>query len=175
MIRHCEFARAALASLFDNSLPQLHYMGYVRKESFAKTQTALTSLVYEYWDTLEVAGPKTRPREDGGCAPPPLKVLAVASDGSLSWPSTLMDRFPEGSTERLALEKKKEAFGEQYPESLPKPGSGQQRSPSKGTQPRSGARPDFTIEGGALPVDPSRIVDLAGVKAADFTAERLLA
>ena len=169
-VRHCEFAKAAASCILDNSIPQLHYLGFVRKDYYSKIHTSLSSVVYEYWDTLAEAGPQTRPRETQGSEQVGLKVLAMTAGGAVSWPPALFEKFGEGTAERHALDKKKEAFVGQYPESLSEsaPRSSRQSEP-----PRSTARPDFSIDGGATPLDTTRCVDLAGVKASDFTAKRL--
>ena len=106
-IRHCEFARAALQCIFDNSLPQLHYLGFVKKEFYPKVQEALSSLGYEFWDTSEESGPKIRPRETAEENVLGLKLLAMFGDCRVVWPDTLMGRFPPGSEEHKALAAKK--------------------------------------------------------------------
>ena len=162
--------------LFDNSLPQLYYLGFVRKEHFSKVQSSLSAIVYEHWDGLKEAGPRTRPREDeAGPCPVGLKVLALSSDGSVGWPESLFSRFPEGSVERLSLEKKRDEFFKKFPNTSSDSKDGTSGSTHNPTPSRSAAKPDYSIDGGIQPLDPMRVIDLAGVPASSFTAERLLA
>ncbi|CAK9114864.1 Uncharacterized protein SCF082_LOCUS53189 [Durusdinium trenchii] len=165
---HVEFARAAATSIFDNTLPQAHYLGFVKKENYSKTQEALSELVYAHWDQSDESGPKARPRSENNNEPIGLKILAMVN-GTVVWPDSLGTRFPAGSMEHKELEKKRLDFVAKYPQP-----AGDTVQPARPTQTaRSTARPDFSIDNGALPLDPTRVVDLAGVSASDFTAERL--
>ena len=173
--RHAEFAKAALSILFDASVPQLYYIGFLRKEQFGRIQNALSAIVYEHWDSLPEAGPRTRPRDEtAGPGSVGLKVLALTSDGLVSWPNTLLSRFPEGSAERLAVEKKREDFLKQYPQAATQTKVGTESSRTSTGTSRSSGSPDYSIDGGAVPLDPTRCIELAGVPASDFTSERLL-
>ena len=166
-LRHVEFARAAATSIFDNTLPQAHYLGFVKKENYSKTQEALSELVYAHWDQSDESGPKARPRSENNNEPIGLKILAMVN-GTVVWPDSLGTRFPAGSMEHKELEKKRLDFVAKYPQP-----AGDTVQPARPTQTaRSTARPDFSIDNGALPLDPTRVVDLAGVSASDFTAER---
>ena len=161
--RHCEFGRAAVASILDNTLPQLRYMGYVKKDFYAKVHEAISSTVYTHWDASKESGPQQRPRESGSAGPLGLKVLAVNASGQVVWPDSLLSQYPSNSAEYKALETKRVAFLEMCP---------QVKTSSQETTVRSTARPDFTIEGGKQPLDYTRMVDLAGIPAGDFTGER---
>ena len=76
---------------------------------------------------------------------------------------TLLSGYPSNSAEYKALEAKRAAFLEMCP---------QVQTSSQQTTVRSTARPDFSIEGGKEPLDHTRMVDLAGIPAGDFTGER---
>ena len=161
--RHCEFGRAAVASILDSTLPQLRYMGYVKKDFFSKVHEAISSTIYTHWDASRESGPQQRPRESGSVGPLGLKVLAVSASGQVVWPDSLLSGYPSNSAEYKALEAKRAAFLEMCP---------QVQTSSQQTTVRSTARPDFSIEGGKEPLDHTRMVDLAGIPAGDFTAER---
>lgn len=105
--RHCEFARAAVQCILDNTIPQAHYMGFVRKDFFAKIHESISSTLYEYWDNSEISGPKQRPRESNTSAPLGFKLLAVNSHGQVVWPDSIEGAFPQGSKEIEVIHKKK--------------------------------------------------------------------
>lgn len=90
---HCEFARAAVQCILDNTIPQAHYMGFVRKDFFAKIHESISSTLYEYWDNSEISGPKQRPRESNTSAPLGFKLLAVNSHGQVVWPDSIEGLF----------------------------------------------------------------------------------
>ena len=138
---------------------------------FAKTQEAISSMLYEHWDNAaEISGPRQRPRESATAQPLGFKLLAVNSNGKVVWPDSILGAFHEGTAEYKELEKKKAKFLEMCPSSAP--ASAGQRDSVSTSNPRSSATPDFSIEDGAMPIDPSRVVDLAGISTQDFTAER---
>lgn len=151
----------------DGTLPQLHYLGFVRAEHLPKVHEAITAQVYEHWDNSSESGPKTRPRESDELQPLGLKVLASAN-GIIQWPQSLSERFPQDTPEHKALEAKHEEFLQLYPQGASTAAPTTQSS----TPSRSNAKPDFSIDHEALPLDPNRAVDLPGVSVADFTAQR---
>lgn len=165
--RHAEFARASVQAILDSTLSQLHYLGFIKKESFGKVHNSISACIYEHWDGSSESGPATRPKTAEGSCSLGLKVLAMSSNGHVLWPEPLMSRFAPGTIEHQALEAKRAAFLEMYPESA----EAQAAGGSKGSE-RSNARPDFTIEGGAKPLDVNRKLEITGVPAAEFTFER---
>ena len=164
--RHREFARAAVQCILDSIIPQAHYLGFVRKEFYAKIHESISSTLYEYWDSSEISGPKQRPRESNTSAPFGFKLLAVNSHGQVVWPDSIEGAFPQGSKEIEIIQKKKAAFLEMCPNAP------RQDQPTSTSQPRTSSTPDSSIEDGATPIDPTRMVDLARIPAAEFTAER---
>ena len=152
--------------MLDGTLPQLHYLGFVKKESFQKVHNNISASVYEHWDGSSESGPATRPKADAGECSLGLKVLAM-SNGKVLWPEALMSRFAPGTPEQQSLDAKRTAFIEMYPESA----ETQPAASTKGTE-RSNARADFTIEGGARPLDPNRTLEITGVPTAEFTFQR---
>ena len=170
--RHCEFGRAALACIFDNSLPQISYMAYVRTECYSKVFDALSSLVYAHWDESPEGQPNTRPPEsDAPSGPLGLKVLAIDSNNCVVWPDSILSKFPTDSVEGLTIAKMQKDFLDKFSASAPKPSPTSR--PTAGPA-RAVGSPDFTIDGGAEPLDPGRCVDLEGIQSHDFTAERWL-
>lgn len=103
--------------------------------------------------------PKQRPRESNTSAPLGFKLLAVNSHGQVVWPDSIAGAFPQGSKEIEVIQKRKAEFLEMC----------QSTSTS---QPRTSSTPDFSIEGGATPIDPTWMVDMAEIPSAEFTAER---
>ena len=168
--RHCEFGRAAVTAILDNSLPQLSYLGYIKKNSFAKIHEAVSSLVYDHWDNSNESGPQQRPRDTDAVGPLGLKVLAVNNSGHVVWPESVMSQFPASSAEFAFLEDMRKQFLVMCPEGVEQQSPG--RATTTPTPVRSTGRPDFSIDGGKEPLDPLRVVDLAGVPATEFTAER---
>ena len=161
--RHCEFGRAAVASILDSTLPQLRYLGFVKKDFFSKVHEAISSTIYTHWDGSRESGPQQRPRESGQVGPLGLKVLAVNASGQVVWPESILRGYPPNSAEHRALEAKRAAVLEMCPEV---------QTSSQQTTVRSTARPDFGIEGGKVLLDYTRMVDLAGIPSGDFTGER---
>lgn len=96
----------------------------------------------------------------------------MSSNKAVIWPDALMSRFPNGSSEFKAIEAKRSAFFEMFPEAAAQ-GSGESHAQRTQDTPRSGVLPDFTIENGSAPIDPSRVVELTGIPTSEFVAERL--
>lgn len=153
----------------------MHYLGFVRKDFCTKVHESISATIYDHWDSTEsLSGPKHRPRDDDGRAPLGLKLLAVNSSGQVVWPESILASFPPNTAERAVIEQRKLAFLQLCPEV---PAQQTQASPASSAQATQGpARTlgsvDFTIENGALPIDPTRVVDLPGVPSSDFTADR---
>ena len=165
-IRHCEFARAAAECILDKTLPQLRYIGFVKKEFLAKVQEAISATVYQHWDDSTESGPKTRPQEAESSEPLGFKVLSMSANGDITWPDSVTTRFPPDTSEFKALDARRQKFLELCP------AHGTPAQVGEASVSRSSARPDYSIDNGAEPLDTTRLLDLPGVPSAEFTAQR---
>lgn len=165
-IRHCEFARAAAECILDKTLPQLRYIGFVKKEFLAKVQEAISATVYQHWDDSTESGPKTRPQEAESSEPLGFKVLSMSANGDITWPDSVTTRFPPDTSEFKALDARRQKFLELCP------AHGTPARVGEASVSRSSARPDYSIDNGAEPLDTTRLLDLPGVPTAEFTAQR---
>lgn len=145
-------------------------MAFVRSDCHAKVHDALSSMIYECWDESQESGAKTRPADDESSSGPlGLKVLAVDSNNCIVWPESVLKRFPAHTPEYETIHKMQKEFLEKFPQTAPRPASA---SKPDALPTRAIGSPDFTIDGGAEPLDPTRSIDLEGVQSHDFLATK---
>ncbi|CAL1165182.1 unnamed protein product [Cladocopium goreaui] len=146
--RHAEFGRAALERMLDGSraTPQMYYVGCLRPDQ-GDVKIAMEKVVYDDWDRSPTAPARSRPVEP---QPDPNLLLLTWSNNSASFPDSVLQKFPEGTTARAEILELKRAFIEE----------------------RATGRPDFSIDGGAKPLDLARDLNLPLVASSDFSVQR---
>ena len=132
----------------------------------------MRSEVWAFWDQSTHAPPKTRPASpaDERRSTPNLEILAW-EDGRPVWPVILDTRFPEGTEECHKIMEQKKAFLEKYPPV--RTTTATSRTSGVQSDPRAGGQCDYTLDGGNVPLDTTRELDLLAVTDADFTVNRL--
>ena len=172
--RHMEFGRAVLKRHLDNptSSPQIVYIGFAREEQ-KDVQTAMENMVYSHWDASKDAPAKTRPQE--AVADPELTLLTW-SNGHPLFPASVLEKYATGTSANDEILKLKQEFLAAFPESAVTGGAGagqsRQAQGGQGANQRARGRPDFNIDGGASPLDVTRVIDATFVKDADMTITR---
>jgi hypothetical protein len=148
-------------------------LGFVKSKdstdstSLKDLQAIIRSKVWDFWDVSSMAPAKTRPREESGPRTlPTLQVLAF-QDGHPIFPDVVRNRFPQGTAEQLEIEAFFEKFTKMFPPAPQRAAAAPGAAP-----PRSGGLCDFSINGGKLPLDPHRVLDLVAVKDEDFQVRR---
>ena len=112
--------------------------------------------------------PQSRPLEETEAQSAPSLQIIAWQNGAPHWPDFLDTKFPEGSSEAAKLSQKKDEFLEKFP-AQPAPRAGTSTRPG-----RAGGLCDFSIDGGAKPVDITREIQPEEVGEADFTQNRYL-
>lgn len=156
--RHAEFARAVAGRILEDSLPAVKYFGVLRPEQSDVPQL-VHQKVFAHWDTSKSSPPKQRPREERD--DPHLSVLAWQS-GAVVWPEPLASKFSPDTPEHQELNKIRAELEALWPAAT---------APAATTTPqavRAGGTCDFSIDGGAQPVDAAREVDMQFVSELDF-------
>ena len=129
---------------------------------------ALEEMVYTNWDNSDSAPPKARPTEP--MADPTLSLLT--RDGSAArFPDSVLSKFAAGTAAHHEVQTMNAQLIQEFPESGGNRaglGQGQQNR----TRPRATGRPDFSIEGGKMPLDVTRLLDLPHVPADGFSVTR---
>jgi len=162
--RHCEFGRAILQRLLEGghaALPALKFIGCLRQDQ-VDVQLALESKVYEHWDASSLAPPKARTREQ---FPDPSLNFLCWSGGAPSFPESALTKFAEGTEAHNAVKAMKKTLLEEFPNSTVTPTA---RNQQQVVSVRATGRPDYSIDGGKEPLDPSRLLDMEYVVASDF-------
>ena len=142
------------------------YVGFWSQEQIKKNQKALREIVYQGWDAMAGSPPQSRPLEENETQSAPSLQIIAWQNGAPYWPDFLNSKFAEGSDEALALLKKKEEFLQKFPA---------QAAPRTGTTVRpgrAGGLCDFSIDGGAKPLDVTREIQPEQVGEADFNENR---
>ena len=158
-LRYCEFGRACVTRALDGiTRPKIKYFGLL-DNSQKDVVTMIESQVFKYWDDLATSPAKTRP------APPipqvnisGLSLLSCSAAGKLTWPQSIMEKFPPESNQYKSMLKLKQDFEAEFGD----------RVVAEGVQSRSGqsrparvsGQPDFTVDGGKEPVDVQRVLEL---------------
>ena len=173
--RFAEFGKAVAEIRLEDAGSPLRYLGFIKSKdstestSFKDLQSSIRSKVWDFWDLSPLAPVKTRPREESSSRPlPALQVLAF-QDGQPIFPDVIRNRFPQGTAEHGEIEVFFEKFAKKFP---PAPQRAAAAAASGAAPPRSGGLCDFSINGGKLPLDPFRVVDLVAVKDDDFQVRR---
>lgn len=110
--------------------------------------------------------PQSRPLEENEAQSAPSLQIIAWQNGAPHWPDFLDTKFPEGSSEAEALSRKKQEFLQKFP-AQPAPRTGTTVRPG-----RAGGHCDFSIDGGAKPLDITREIQPEQVGEADFTENR---
>ena len=156
-------ARACAKRSLENVRPQAFYMGFLSSEQ-KDVEAAITSTVWNHWDALPDSPPKQRPSPELA-APQNLQILSWA--GGPVWPETIWKHFQPDSPEYQALQNQHKLFKEKFPSAVVLPAAG---SESTTAVRRATGRPDYTIDGGAAPLDITRVVDTEKKTEAEFGA-----
>ena len=146
--------------------PQMYYVGCLRADQ-GDVQVAMEKVVYNDWDRSPTAPAKSRPVEP---QPEPNLTLLSWFNNVASFPDSVLQKFPEGTPARAQILELKQAFIEEFGEATT---STSQTTP--GSQPalrRATGRPDFSIDGGAKPLDLARELNLPLIASSDFSVQR---
>lgn len=165
--RYCEFGHSVLERLLDSSTarPPLYYMGCLREDQ-RDVSAALEAKVYKHWDSSSAAPARTRPSETT-IAEPTLELLGWVN-GAPHFPEVLLQKFPQGSAAFMEVQSMQQSLQQEFPNASTSGTQGSQRTPRA----RAVGRPDFSIDGGAQPLDSTRQVQLEHIAEGAFTVER---
>ena len=171
--RHCEFGRAVLTRQLEGRRPQVSYIGCLRADQ-QDVVAALEGMVYEHWDGSSSAPPRSRPTE---VLPEPTLNVLSWSGGQPIFPDSLLQKFAEGTSAHQEMSNLKKQLEAAFPAQAGTTTQSQSRNglppgPGRNPRPRASGRPDFSIEGGHTPVDPTRLLDLVHTPADSFSVER---
>ena len=147
--------------------PSLAYIGFPRPEQ-TDIKSDLEEMVYSHWDTSPGAPAKSRPVEP---QPEPSLGFLTWSNGVARFPESAFQKFPEGSPHYQELIEMKKKLVQEFPSSATVAATTPQSRPT--VQPaRATGKPDFTIDGGAEPLDVSRVLELEVVATNALPVER---
>ena len=123
------------------------------------------------WDSSSTAPPRTRSAE---ALPEPNLHLLTWNNGVPGFPDNIINKFPEGSDAFLQVSALKKKLIEAFPDAAASNQASQsQQSPGRSTnRARAAGQPDFTVEGGKVPLDITRLLDKQVTSASAFTVER---
>ena len=145
-----------------SSKPAVRYFGVHFEMKDVKL--AIEKDVYTHWDQNPASPPMQRTRER--LPDPTLTMLQWTGEAAI-FPATILEKFAAGTAHHNTLLQIKAEVEELYPPPPVRPASS-----GRGATPRAGGRPDYSIEGGARPLDTTREVDLAKIPQAEFQEER---
>ena len=159
-----------LARLLDGSSrrPPVHYIGCFRSEQ-EDVKTQLEEQVYKHWGQSSTAPPRNRPSES---LPEPSLVLLTWNNSAPGFPDSILSKFPEGSAAYHEMVNLKKKLVMQFPEAASAPQQAQSQQSRAATRARAAGQPDFTVEGGKVPLDFSRLLDKVSTPASSFSVER---
>ena len=166
--RHAELGRAVVQRVLEERIlrPPVHYCGMIFEGRDAIN--AIQEKVYQWWDQSATSPAKQRERE---AIPDPNLQLLAWHDGHCSFPQALYQKFASDSAPYKRLKEMQSEVEALFPPRVAVTNaSGRQQL----VNPRASGKPDFSIEGGARPLDTSREVDLKVIPAADFKEPRPL-
>ena len=127
------------------------------------------TMVYNAWDEGGQAPPRQRTAEP---RPPPTLTILTFSNGNVSFPDAVLNKFPVGTDQHIEIVKLKEDVVQEFgAQSGPEP---VQSSSVRGSVPRAVGRPDWAIEGGPRPVDQEKIIQLENVPTPSLSLSRLV-
>lgn len=154
--RTAEFASACVERSLEGVQPPVVYYGIMRAADHEGIVSKLESQAYRHWDSLATSPAKQRPRAAEDLSVSGLKLLSCSASGP-GWPEHIMQKFPEGSTERTRLQEMKAAFETEFP---PVGDGAATQSVTRTGVARVSGRPDYSLDDGKQPLDPERPVDL---------------
>ena len=163
-LRYGELAKAVVQRLLSNraSKPTVRYFGV--HFDMKDVKLAIEKDTYTHWDQNPTSPPMQRTRER---LPDPTLSMLQWTGEAATFPETILQKFAEGTAHHAALLKIKADVEEMYP-----PPRVRRSSSGRVAVPRAGGRPDYSIEGGAQPIDVTREVDMAKISQTDFQEER---
>ena len=155
--------------LLDSTIrrPPLHYLGFLREEQ-RDAAAALEEKVYKHWGSSDLAPARRRPVEAVG--EPTLELLSWV-DGAPAFPEILLQKFGEGTAAHSEVQTMKTELLQAFPDSCRRSGEQQQQGTTPKTA-RASGRPDFTIDGGAQPLDLNREIQKDHIAQSAFNVER---
>ena len=136
--------------------PNMVYWGIIQEHQ-KDVISIIETDVFQKWDGLSTSPPKRRPQQERVTVITGMSLLSVDSAGQPGWPRHIMEKFDVQSEQYAALSKLKTPFEAEFP-----PQQQQSNLAARG-QPRVSGVCDFSIEGGAEPLDCERVVDLVKV------------
>lgn len=152
--------------LEENSRPKTFYFGLLFEKDGKDAEQAMQERVYNHWDNSPSSPAKVRPRD---AVPDPVLQVLAWQDSTAYFPESLLQKFATGTASHKKVQEMKESL-----ESLfPPPARVTVEGRSVAVPPRATGRPDFTIEGGLQPLDPTRCVDLQVLPVNSFNEPRL--
>eukprot|EP00435_Cladocopium_sp_Y103_P056538 s586_g19.t1 len=99
---------------------------------------------------------------------PTLELLSWVN-GAPHFPEALLQKFAQDSAAHAEVEGMKQTLQQEFPSAATSGAQGGQRTTARA---RAVGRPDFSIDGGAQPLDTTRLVDLQHVAESAFSVER---
>eukprot|EP00438_Fugacium_kawagutii_P011614 Skav216070 [mRNA] locus=scaffold389:183362:184141:- [translate_table: standard] len=162
--------QAILQRLREETLarPKVLYFGVLFEKEGKEAEQLLQEKVYKSWDSDPHSPPSTRPRDP--LPDPNLQILGWQEQAPF-FPESLVQKFAQGTAGHKRVLEMKSELESAIPTAASTSGAA---GGSVRVQPRAGGRPDYTVEGGAQPLDPHRCVDLPLIQAASFSETRLL-
>ena len=152
--------------LDENSRPKTFYFGLLFEKDGKDAEQSMQERVYNHWDNSPSSPAKVRPRD---AVPDPVLQVLAWQDSTAYFPESLLQKFATGTASHKKVLEMKESL-----ESLfPPPARVTVEGRSVSVPPRATGRPDFTIEGGLQPIDPTRCVDLQILPVNSFNEPRL--
>lgn len=143
------------------------YTGFVTQKQMDRATKSFRNYVYSCWDAMATSPPRVRPQDDSEVLPTPeLQILAWEHDHPV-WPQPLLTRFEGGTEEHNLLMAKKKEFDTAFPASAEN--ASQAANEPRGVG-RAGGFCDFSVDGGARPLDIAREISLPAVTDADMEA-----
>lgn len=164
-LRYCEMGQAVLARARDEPLarPKTVYCGLLFDNKDA--EQALQEKVYNGWDSDPNSPPSSRTAEP---LPDPVLQILGFQGGRPFFPESLLRKFLPGTAASKKVLDMKAELEQLFPTGAEVSASGR----SVVVTPRAGGRPDFTIEGGQEPIDPTQAMDADVITAANFNEPR---
>ena len=149
--------------------PKVCYIAFLREEQ-KDVIPDFEQLIYSHWDTAAGSPPKARAVEP--LPDPDLQLLSWTGNAP-RFPSNLLEKFAEGTAGHNHIVEMRKTFLAAFPDAST--GSGRADG-GKGSQAqrtiRATDQPDFSVDGGAVPVDLTEELRPAIVKEADFSVTR---
>ena len=161
-----------LDRLLDTTIrrPPLYYIGCLREDQ-RDVAASLEEKVYKQWDVSEAAPPNRRPVE--AVAEPTLELLCWSNNVPL-FPENLLQKFAEGSNAHSEIVAMKKALVTEFPDAARRTATSSQPAGAPRPPPaRAAGRPDFGIDGGAQPLDTTRLLDKEHIAQSAFNVARL--